>query len=265
MTAGIDATTGNCVIPIDADLQEVMDAALAINNLSNSGTKLNRIRYLRFNIEILNTMQQNYSEDIDIGYLIKKAKNKYDNDEESTDKRNEYTEIFYKYLQLIIKLDSILKSKYLNEIVPVENNGDLIIAKNKAEKSVAEIDRLLKKINKQNSKYNNTNNLLRDNLKTSIIAINNLTIPNNDKIAKYKQIMQISELLKVNLNNISDIEKQSNDLDEEYDKKLKVFDPTIPQQVTNFEKYKEELKEKQNTLIVKLNSILINFQNIENI
>ena len=250
---------------IDADLQEVMDAALAINNLSNSGTKLNRIRYLRFNIEILNTMQQNYSEDIDIGYLIKKAKNKYDNDEESTDKRNEYTEIFYKYLQLIIKLDSILKSKYLNEIVPVENNGDLIIAKNKAEKSVAEIDRLLKKINKQNSKYNNTNNLLRDHLKTSIIAINNLTIPNNDKIAKYKQIMQISELLKVNLNNISDIEKQSNYLDEEYDKKLKVFDPTIPQQVTNFEKYKEELKEKQNTLIVKLNSILINFQNIENI
>jgi hypothetical protein len=244
----------------DADLVEVMNAALAINNLNNSGTKLNRIRYLRFNIEILNTMQHNYADDIDIGYFLKKSKNKYEIDENSTDKRNEYTEIFYKYLQLIIKLDSILKSKYLNEIVPVENNGDLIIAKNKAQKSIDDIDKSIKKL--KNSQFNVTNNLLNNNLKTSIIAINDLTIPNNDKIAKYKQIMQISQLLKDNLNNFSDIEKESNKLDKDYDKKLNEFDPTKPQQVTELEEYIVNLKKKKRELIAKLNSILLKFQNI---
>jgi hypothetical protein len=199
-----------------------------------------------------------FSENIDIGFLVKKARTNYYKDRTNIDKQNKYTEIYYEYYKIIVKIYIEYSAKYKNIKVNQESDdADVRKIRNNVVQILSKINQSLT-LTKNQKQYKINKTLYDELIRNNFLISNNSLLSNDEKIQEYEKLIKIAELVVQKRQELENIEKENYDLENNFKQNLEDFDGSDAAK-PEFEKYKESVKEKKTELIQKIQNILTEF------
>ena len=194
------------------------------NTIDNTKKGFKQLRCLSKSIEILIEAQHVYANNIDIGYLLDKAKTEYNASPENTKKTDYYITILTEYYKLLKQLYIKLEEKENLTTIVLKDTTNIDKHKKNCLKLLTNIDNTIKK--KKISTISAINSLYAS-LLNSFNSIDTTLSDDDLLIKEYEKIENGSNYLLSIIDIIQDIEVKNDKINSSYEAEKMTFDALL--------------------------------------